>query len=72
MHLMTTEALRIFLDNLKPEGLLAFHVSNLHLNLENVVSTHADKFGLANVIEKFRLKKKTPLLHYQKQCSCRR
>lgn len=63
MHLLTKEAVRLFLDNIKPGGLLAFHISNRNLDLKKVLSTHAKEFGLANAIEEYRLKKKTPLLH---------
>lgn len=63
MHLMTKEAVQIFLDNVKHGGLLAFHITNRHLDLKPVVAAHAKAFGLADVIQEFRLKKKTPLLH---------
>jgi hypothetical protein len=33
VHLLTAEALRLFLDKLDPDGLLALHVSNNHLDL---------------------------------------
>ena len=33
VHLMTVEALRLYLDKLDPDGLLALHISNRHLDL---------------------------------------
>lgn len=63
MHLMTKEAVQLYLDNIKPGGLLAFHITNRHLDLKKVVSAHAKEFGLANAIDEFRLKQKTPLIH---------
>lgn len=37
VHLMTQEAFQVYRSHLKPGGILAFHVSNQHLNLESVV-----------------------------------
>ena len=33
LHLLTTQALQLYLQHLKPNGILAFHVSNQYLNL---------------------------------------
>ena len=33
VHLLTAEALKLFLDKLTPDGLLALHISNRHLDL---------------------------------------
>ena len=41
VHLMTVEALRLFLDKLTPDGLLAFHISNRHLQLTSVAAAVA-------------------------------
>jgi hypothetical protein len=41
IHLMTVEALRLFLDKLKPDGLLALHISNRHLHLASVAAAVA-------------------------------
>jgi len=35
---------------LKPDGILAVHVSNHHLDLTRVVATAAERFGLAGVV----------------------
>ena len=41
VHLMTVEALRLFLGKLTPDGLLALHISNRHLHLESVAAAVA-------------------------------
>ncbi|WP_238136774.1 spermidine synthase [Variovorax sp. JS1663] len=45
-HLLTVQALDIYLRHLKPEGVIAFHVSNRYLKLDTVVSTIAQARGL--------------------------
>ncbi|HEV8436519.1 MAG TPA: fused MFS/spermidine synthase [Methylomirabilota bacterium] len=42
VHLLTREALRLYLDMLKPDGLLAFHISNRYLDLGPVVANLAE------------------------------
>jgi len=42
VHLLTREALRLYLDVLKPDGILALHISNRYLRLEPVVAHLAD------------------------------
>jgi spermidine synthase len=46
VHLMTLEALDTYLARLAPNGIVAFHVSNRHLNLEPVVAALARERGL--------------------------
>jgi hypothetical protein len=46
VHLITREALRLYLSKLAPRGLLAFHISNLHLDLKPVLSNLARDAGL--------------------------
>lgn len=41
IHLMTREALQLYVDTLAPHGVLAFHISNRHLDLEPVLGTLA-------------------------------
>jgi hypothetical protein len=41
VHLLTREALELYLDKLGPDGLLALHISNRHLDLVGVVSALA-------------------------------
>jgi len=38
IHLMTTEAIELYFKHLKAEGILALHVSNLHLDLVKIVA----------------------------------
>ena len=45
-HLLTTEALGIYLDKLKPGGLALFHVSNRYMELSSVVEAAARQRGL--------------------------
>ncbi len=45
VHLLTREAIALYLRHLKPGGILAVHVSNRYLNLVPVVARHAVDFG---------------------------
>lgn len=40
VHLLTREAIDLYWEHLKPDGILAFHISNLHFNLTDVVRVH--------------------------------
>jgi SAM-dependent methyltransferase len=46
VHLITSEALAIYLRHLKPEGVIAFHVTNRFLDLAPVVAALAQAHGL--------------------------
>ena len=46
MHLITSEALGVYLKHMKPGGVIAFHVTNRFLNLVPVVEALADAHGL--------------------------
>ncbi|MFV0299129.1 MAG: spermidine synthase [Hyphomicrobiaceae bacterium] len=39
VHLLTVEAVKLYLDKLAPDGILAMHVSNRHLNLRSVLAS---------------------------------
>lgn len=41
VHLMTAEALKMYLDKLKPEGVALLHISNRYLDLDAVLSATA-------------------------------
>ena len=41
-HLLTKEALELYFKKLKPNGILAFHMTNRHLSLKKVLSIHAE------------------------------
>jgi hypothetical protein len=45
VHLLTREAFLLYFRHLKPEGVLAVHVSNKHLNLTPVVKLAAASLG---------------------------
>src|SRR5258706_559356 len=46
VHLITLEALEIYEKHMKPDGVIAFHVSNRFLDLKPVVQMIAEKRGL--------------------------
>lgn len=46
VHLLTHEAFELYLRHLKPDGVLAVHASNVHLDLRRVVAGHAESFDL--------------------------
>jgi spermidine synthase len=52
VHLLTKEAMAVYLKHLKPDGLLAFHISNLHFDLRPVVAGLAAEYGLTCVVHK--------------------
>ena len=46
VHLLTSEALAVYLRHMKPGGVIAFHLSNHFLDLAPVVRRLADAYGL--------------------------
>jgi hypothetical protein len=50
LHLLDVEAFQVYQQELSPEGILAIHISNRHLDLVPVVWTLAKHFGLAKVL----------------------
>jgi hypothetical protein len=50
VHLLTKEAVALYLKRLKPEGVLAFHVSNDYLDLAPVVRGLAEGVGYQTVL----------------------
>ena len=51
VHLITREAVQIYLEKLAPHGLLAFHLSNRHLDLEPVAANLARDARLACLVQ---------------------
>jgi len=47
IHLLTHEAIQLYLSKLRPGGVVIFHISNRHINLSPVLREIADKLGLA-------------------------
>ncbi|MCC6867717.1 MAG: fused MFS/spermidine synthase [Burkholderiales bacterium] len=46
VHLITTEAVQVYLRHMKPDGVIAFHVTNRYLDLVPVVEGIAHDLGL--------------------------
>lgn len=55
LHLVTREAIHLYVSRLAPGGLLAFHISNRHLNLEPVLARLAAESGLVPLIRRDRV-----------------
>jgi hypothetical protein len=51
LHLITREALALYLQKLAPNGALIFHISNRHLRLERVLAVLAQDAGLTCVVQ---------------------
>lgn len=49
-HLLTLEAIQTYLGHLKPEGLLAIHITNHYLDLRPVMAAAAQHFGKAALL----------------------
>jgi SAM-dependent methyltransferase len=50
IHLMTKEALAVYLKHMKPGGVMAFHVSNRFFDLAPIVMLAADAYGLSSAL----------------------
>jgi hypothetical protein len=50
VHLLTREAMAVYLRHLKTDGLLACHISNLHFDLRPVIAGLAHENGLTSVV----------------------
>ncbi|MDD4914904.1 MAG: fused MFS/spermidine synthase [Methylococcales bacterium] len=61
-HLLTREALELYLRKLKDDGLLAFHISNRHLDLTKVLADHVHSLHLSGVLQKFKPVNDEPLV----------
>ena len=51
-HLLTTQALDLYLAKLGPDGVLAFHISNRYLNLEPLLAGLSRRAGLSAFIRR--------------------
>jgi hypothetical protein len=51
-HLLTTEAMNLYLDKLSAEGMLAFHISNRYLDLEPLLSGLSRRAGLVAYVRR--------------------
>lgn len=61
-HLLTQEAIKLYFDKIKPDGILALHITNRHLALKKVLSDHAEKLHLAALIQEFKPQQEIPLV----------
>lgn len=61
-HLLTREALELYFAKLKPDGILAFHITNRHLAIKKVISDHAKQMRLSALIQEFKPKTEIPLV----------
>jgi len=59
-HLLTVEALRVYLAALKPDGVLLMHISNRNLALEAPAAATAKALGAATLMQEFAPPKGTP------------
>jgi hypothetical protein len=50
VHLVTREALAVYLEHMRPDGIVAFHVTNRYLDLPPVVKQIADALGLPSAL----------------------
>jgi hypothetical protein len=50
VHLLDAESFTLYLQHLRPDGILAVHISNRHLDLVPVVWTLADRFNLGRLV----------------------
>ncbi len=50
VHLLTREALQLYLRKLAPGGVLAFHISNLYLDLAPILGTQARDAVLLSLV----------------------
>ena len=51
-HLLTTEAMNLYIDKLSTDGMIAFHISNRYLNLEPLLSGLSRRAGLVAFIRR--------------------
>ncbi|UOA08541.1 fused MFS/spermidine synthase [Methylobacter sp. S3L5C] len=61
-HLLTREALALYFKKLKPNGILAFHITNRHLSLKKVLSIHAEDLHFSALIQEFTPQQDLPLV----------
>jgi SAM-dependent methyltransferase len=50
VHLLTDEALKMYLRTIKPDGVIAFHITNRYIDLEPVLGNLAEANGLVTLV----------------------
>ncbi len=61
-HLLTQEALQLYFAKLKPNGILAFHITNRHLTLKKVIADHVQQLKFSALIQEFKAESPKPLV----------
>ena len=61
-HLLTQEAIKLYFEKIKPDGILALHITNRHLALKKVLSDHAKQLQLSALIQEFKPEQDIPLV----------
>ena len=61
IHLITLEAVGVYLEHIKPQGALVLHISNKYLDLEPVLSSVAQALGLQGRLYRFASASNAPL-----------
>ena len=64
IHLLTREALALYLRKLSTQGIIVFHISNANLDLSNVMANLAADAQLVGRIEPFRAVSEKQKSHY--------
>ena len=59
VHLMTREAIELYLQKLRPDGVLVFHISNRFVDLEPPLTAVAHELGLTSRVNSFQLERIT-------------
>lgn len=53
-HLLTAEAMKLYLDRMADDGVLVVHISNRHLSLRQVVARVANAMGAAALLQHYK------------------
>jgi hypothetical protein len=61
-HLLTREAMQLYFSKLKDDGLLAFHITNRHLELKKVLADHVNSLQLSGLLQEFNPEAAAPLV----------
>jgi hypothetical protein len=65
VHLLTREAMRIYLSRLTPDGIIVTHISNNHLDLSGVVAATAASEGLlARIYDETEVANLDPMIKF--------
>ncbi|WP_024299374.1 fused MFS/spermidine synthase [Methylomicrobium lacus] len=61
-HLLTQEAIQLYFQKLKPNGILALHITNRHLALKKVLADHAKQLHYDALLQEFVPQQEIPLV----------